>query len=47
VALCAPCYTAVTGNADDRRVGFGVAWAVLVGGLLLVAVGAAVFILTR
>lgn len=47
VALCARCYTAVTGNVDDRRTGFTVAWAVLVGGLLLIAAGAAVYILTR
>ena len=47
VALCARCYTAVTGNPDDWRAGFTVRWAVLVSGLVLIAAGAAAYILTR
>jgi uncharacterized paraquat-inducible protein A len=44
VALCARCYASLTG---DHGVGFTLAWAVLVTGLLLVAAGAATYLLTR
>jgi hypothetical protein len=47
VALCAGCYASLTGDRVDRRVGFTLAWAVLVTGLLLVAAGAATYLLTR
>jgi hypothetical protein len=50
VALCARCYASLTGDRGDRverRVGFTAAWAVLVTGLLLVAAGAAAYLLTR
>ena len=41
------CYASLTGDHGDRRVGFTLAWAVLVTGLLLVAAGAAAYLLTR
>jgi hypothetical protein len=47
VVLCARCYTALTGDHGARRVGFTLTWAVLVTGLLLVAAGAAAYLLTR
>jgi hypothetical protein len=47
VVLCARCYGALTGDPGDRRVGFTLPWAVLVTGLLLVAAGAAAYLLTR
>jgi uncharacterized paraquat-inducible protein A len=47
VALCARCYASLTGDHGDHGVGFTLAWAVLVTGLLLVAAGAATYLLTR
>ena len=47
VALCARCYASLTGERVERPVGFTPAWAVLITGLLLVAAGAATYLLTR
>jgi len=47
VVLCACCYEALTDDHLDRRFGLTPAWVVLVTGLLLVAAGAAGYLLTR
>jgi hypothetical protein len=47
VELCARCHTAVTGEPLDADAGFSRSWALLVAALLVVAAGAAAYLLTR
>jgi uncharacterized paraquat-inducible protein A len=47
VTLCARCHASLTGDRVDPRAGLTVAWSLLVTGLVLVAAGAAAYILTR
>jgi hypothetical protein len=47
VVLCARCYAALPASRPDTGVGFTLTWALLVAGLLLVAAGAAAYLLLR
>lgn len=47
VALCARCHASLTASRPDPGPGFTLAWGLLVSGLLLVAAGAATYLLVR